>query len=479
MSREVVTPHRLTRLLGTWYQGEATSADKLAEGLRSLIMTGRISTGGRLPSERQLASTIGLARTTVGQAFSLLRDEGLLHSQVGVGTFVTKSGLAAGARGDARLQSFMEQPPEGRIDLRSAAVLGLPMVFEELGRLSMQDFASHMGTHGYVPKGLPELRQAIAQYYYGDDLPTTGDQIVVTAGAQQAMHLIAKSLLEDGDVVVIEEPTFRGSLETLRAAGARLVGVRASKCGIDLEQLQSVFERNRPKLMLMQSTVHNPTGATLSEEARREVGRLADLHGVMIVDDTSNGDLLFARERPTAMAAITSRVITIGTASKLFWGGLRVGWIRADANLLPGIAAVKNAEDLGTSLPSQIATVKLLRRTEEARAWRRSLLLQAYTQTMVWLGSMMEDWEVQPMSGGASLWIKLPDGHSATAFAEHARRNGIDVLAGTTFSWASDCDDHLRIAFASQPSDVLEGLTRLRTLWRQQRGNGHSRRIGL
>lgn len=480
MAREVVTPHRLARLLGAWYDGDATSADKLAEALRGLIVTGRISPGGRLPSERQFAPTIGLARATVGQAFSLLREEGLLRSQVGVGTFVSTSGISAGARGDARLQSYMEQPPAGRIDLRSAAVRGLPMVFEELGRLSSVDFEPHADTHGYVPKGLPDLRDAIATYYYGDEVPTTSDQIVVTSGAQQAVNLVAKSLLEAGDVVIIEEPTYRGSLETLRAAGARLVSVPTGPGGIDVEQLRLAFERQRPKMVLLQSTVHNPTGATIGADARREIGRLAELHGVTILDDTSNSDLLFSDRRLPPFAADPSRVISVGTSSKLFWGGLRVGWIRADRHLLTLIASVKNVEDLGTSLPSQIATIKLLRRTDEARACRRHLLREAHAQTMGWLASMFEDWTVQPITGGASLWIKLPEGRSATTFSEHARRNGIDILAGPTFSLNSGCDDFLRLSFATQKPDVvLEGLERLRTLWRQEKPGSHSKQIGL
>src|SRR5690606_34798536 len=117
--------------------------------------------------------------------------------------------------------------------------------------------------------------------------------------------------------------------------------------------LRLAFERHRPKMVLLQSTVHNPTGSTVPEDARREIGRLADLHGVTLLDDTSNSDLLFSEQRLPPFAAGPSRVITVGTSSKLFWGGLRVGWIRAEPDLQTLIASVKSVEDLGTSLPSQ------------------------------------------------------------------------------------------------------------------------------
>jgi DNA-binding transcriptional MocR family regulator len=455
----------LARLLGTWNTGRGGLADKLAGGLKNLIRTGRLPAGSRLPSERQFASVLGLARTTVGAAFSALRDDGTLSSRTGVGTFVSSSGMTALARGDARLQSFLEHRLHGRLDLRSAAVHALPMVPEELGKLSPEDFLPLADTHGYLPEGLPILRQAIAAYYCDDGLPTDPEEVLVTAGAQQAVHIMANNSLEAGDTVLIEEPTYRGGIESLRAAGARLIAVPSGDDGIDLDQFRDAILRHRPKIALILSTVHNPTGASLTNDKRALIGSLAEENGVTLIDDASTTDTLKHRDRPFPLAYYSARTITIGSASKLFWGGLRIGWIRADRHLLASLVATKGAEDLGTSIPSQVATSRLLKRTAEAREHRRRLLEQAREEALSELATLLPEWHVHPTQGGASLWIRLPAGFSATAFAEQAKNAGVDILAGPTFSTNNGCDDHLRIAFSAPRDVVLDGLTRLAGVW--------------
>jgi DNA-binding transcriptional MocR family regulator len=462
--------HRLARLLGSWDEGGGTKGDKLATNILRLIIDGHLAAGSRLPSERHLATTMGIARTTVGHAFSLLRDEGVISSSTGVGTFVTASGQSASARGDARLQSFIETVPSGTIDLRSAALLPLPMVFDEFQRLSDHDFGTLANTHGYLADGLNELRCAIADYYERDGLRTRPEQIVVTAGAQQAIHISLSSILNAGDVVVVEEPTFRGGLETLRASGARLVSVPSGAGGLDVAAFRSVIERTRARVALLLSTVHNPTGSTLSNERRRDVGQVADHFGVTLIDDTSNCDLFISPERPAPLASFTSRTITVGSASKLFWGGLRVGWIRAESELLHAILSAKNTHDLGTSVPSQLVTSHLLARYQEARGQRRMQMLEGHVRKRRLLEAQLPDWVVGPSTGGASLWVKLPAGRSSTLFAERARRAGVNVLAGPTFSTNNACDDHVRIATSVDAATFETAVQRLAEVWQKAKG---------
>ncbi|MCY6381895.1 PLP-dependent aminotransferase family protein [Hoeflea prorocentri] len=465
MMGELVNTHRLTRLLGSWEDSDGTLSNNLASGLRLLIENGQLPAGCRLPSERQLAATMGLARTTVGAAFDELRDDGSLNSRAGIGTFVSSAGRTAGARGDARLQSFLERRIMGRVDLRSAAGQALPMVAEELGRLSAADFEPLLGNHGYYPKGLPALREAIAQYYVADGLATSAREVMVTAGAQQAVHIITRSLIEAGDVIVVEEPTYRGGIESLRAAGARLVSVKSGDEGLDVGFFADALERHRPKMALILSTVHNPTGSCLENDKRLEIASLAGEYNVTIIDDASTADTLCRDNRPLPIAGFCSNTITIGSASKLFWGGLRIGWIRAQADVLSSLVAAKSAEDLGTSIPSQIATERLLRRVPEARCLRRALLEDRLTEVLARLAYLLPDWHVHPNQGGASLWIQLPKGRSALAFAEQARRAGVDLLAGPTFSISNECDNHLRLAISAPREKLETGLQRLAHVW--------------
>ncbi|MBO6638174.1 MAG: PLP-dependent aminotransferase family protein [Roseitalea sp.] len=467
---ELINSHRLARLLGPWDCSDGTLSNSLASGLRLLIVNGQLPAGSRLPSERSLAATMGLARTTVGAAFDELRYDGSLSSRTGIGTFVSSAGRTASARGDARLQSFLEPGIVGRVDLRSAADQALPMVAEELGRLSAEDFEPLLDNHGYFPEGLAELREAIAGYYRADGLETSAEQVMVTAGAQQAVHIITRSLIEVGDVVLVEEPTYRGGIESLRAAGARLVSVRSGDKGLDVEQFAEVLERQRPKMALILSTVHNPTGSCLENDKRAEAAMLAEQYGVTIIDDASTTDTLCRDERPLPIAGFCKDTITVGSASKLFWGGLRVGWIRAQTGVLTSLVAAKSAEDLGTSIPSQIVTERLLKRLQEARGQRRALLEDRLTDALACLDCLLPNWHVHPTQGGASLWVRLPGGRSSLAFAEQARRAGVDLLAGPTFSVLNECDDHIRIAISAPPEMLETGLLRLSRVWHDWAG---------
>ncbi|MEQ7004827.1 PLP-dependent aminotransferase family protein [Actinopolymorpha sp. B17G11] len=466
---------RLIRLLDGWADQPGGLSTRLAEALRQLVRAGQLPAGTRLPSERILASALGLGRTTVGQAFDTLRAEGILVSRTGTGTFVSTAAGHANARGDDRLRSFVTDTlvagPRGtrqlnaRIDLRSAALPGIPMVADELDRLSAADFAGTLPSHGYVPRGLPVLRTAVASYYTALGLRTDPGQVLVTSGAQQAMRIVAETLVEPGGTVIVEEPTFRGAIEVLRSVGAHLVGVPSGREGVDIDALAAAVRRHRPVFALLQSTVHNPTGSVLPERARAAVARLSAEAGLTIVDDAAPTDAIIDGPPPPPLASYGGDVLTLGSASKGFWGGLRVGWLRAGRDLVERLAIVKGAEDLGTSIPAQIVTARLLDRAAEARAHRRATLGSARDFALQILAEELPDWRSYVPAGGASLWIELPAGHSATTFTERAGRAGVDVLAGPTFSCEDALDGWLRVAFAAPEDVIADGLLRLAELW--------------
>lgn len=461
-------PAALTRLLDDWADRPGVMSDRLAGSLRQLVRSGELPSGTRLPSERALAGALGIARGSVGQAFDSLRADGVLISRAGTGTFVSAAGGQAIARGDHRLRSFLRTT--NRIDLRSAALPGVPFVAEELAR--PYDFAELLRSHGYVPGGLPMLREAVARYYDALGLPTAPEQILVTSGAQQATRLLAETLLEPGATVLVEEPTFRGAIEVLRAAGARLVGIPSGGDGIDLAALEAALHAHRPTLVLLQSTGHNPTGSVLADPERRAVTALCARYAARVVDDAAPTDALLDEVLPRPLAAHDDAVLTIGSASKGFWGGLRVGWLRADPHMVSRLAVVKGAEDLGTSLPAQVVTSRLLPRAAEARAYRRRTLTVARDLVLETLAAELPQWRPVVPRGGASLWVRLPAGCSATALAERAGRAGVDVLPGSTFSCRDELDGYLRIAFAAPPDELTEGLARLTSVSARTRRAG-------
>ena len=495
----VIGRHQLARLLEGWVTGQGALHTRLTGRLRALVRSGQLPAGTRLPSERILAGALNVSRNTVGAAFDQLRGEGLFSSRRGDGTYVSLAGRHTLIRGDDRLRSFLTPPetvlpgtvlpgttppgttssgmtPPGttpaeahrgaRIDLRSAALSGLDLVTAEIDRLSGADLTELVGTHGYLPAGLPALRQAVAGYYTDLGLPTAADQVVITSGAQQALRLVATALLEPGSPVLIEEPSFRGAIEVLRSAGARLIPVPSGPAGIDVAALRAAVRAqraHRPALVVIQSTVHNPTGSVLDVSGRRALAGL----DVPVLDDATLYDTLVDEPAGPALkptAAYGGPVITIGSASKSFWGGLRVGWLRADPATVATLTSVKGGEDLGTSVLAQLVTARLLPRIGLARERRRAALGPARDTVTAAVSELLPEWRFEPPAGGASLWVRLP-APCATAFAQAAGRAGVALLPGPTFSCADGLDDHLRISFAPPLPDVLSGLHRVAAAW--------------
>src|ERR1700760_3357718 len=466
----VIGRHQLARLLEGWVAGDGALHTRLTGRLRSLVWSGLLPAGTRLPSERILADALNVSRNTVGAAFDELRADGVFSSRRGDGTYVSLAGRHTLSRGDDRLRSFLPSPAftgpgaaEPRIDLRSAALPGLDLVTAEIDRLHGDDLKDLVATHGYLPAGLPALRQAVAAYYADLGLPTTEDQIVITSGAQQALRLGAPPLLEPGAPVLIEEPSFRGAIEVLRSAGARLIPVPSGAAGIDVAALRAAVRAHRPVLVLLQSTVHNPTGSVLDASGRQA---LSDL-GVPVLDDATLYDTLIDPPagppvKPTA--AYGGPVITIGSASKSFWGGLRVGWLRADPATVAALTSVKGGEDLGPSGLAQQGTARLLPSVELARERRRAVLGPARDQVLATMAELLPDWHLQRPAGGASLWARLPPPRAAPV-AQAADRAGVALLPGPTFSCADGLDDHLRISFAPPLPEVLCGLARIAAAW--------------
>lgn len=464
MTRSTVGIHQLARLLGDWSSADGVLHVELARRLRELVREGRLSAGVRMPSERSLGQELHLSRNTVAGAFDVLRGEGILTSRQGDGTYVSAGGRGSSARGDDRLFSFVSSEPatsdRRAIDLRSAAVPGLEMVADEMRNVDLA--LELVGTHGYVPSGLRELREAVAAYYSDLGLETVAENILITSGAQQALRLAAAARLSPGDVVLMQEPSFRGAIEALRSLGARLVALPPWPAGDWKEAIERLVERARPALIVVQSTVHNPTGQVMPAPQRRILTEVSSRFGVGVIDDTTLLDTLIDDDMPDVLRG--DQVMTVGSVSKSFWGGLRVGWLRADADTIGRLASMKGGEDLGTSIVAQSIAASLLPRIDDARAERRRTLRVARDRVMAAVASELPEWEFRAPVGGASLWIRLP-GPTAGAFAEQARREGVYLLPGPTFSCEDGLQNQLRVAYADDVDETIDAIGVLARVW--------------
>lgn len=451
---------------------------RLSRGLRRLIETGELPPRSLLPSERLLASALCVSRTTVVMAYQELQAEGRLERRRGSGTRV----LSSDSLGDRETVSALSlagshasaqflNGPLATLDLSTAALPGLPIVARVAAELTGHDYERLVAQHhGYHPRGLLTLRRRLAHWYTESGVPTSEDELVITSGAQQALELIAAGCLQPGDDVLVEQPTYRGALEVFSRSKSRLRAIPCDRDGVDVGAVASLVADRAPRMLYLQSTVHNPLGTVVSDDRRRRLLHLMQERSTVLVDDTSLSGTLFRASSPVPLAAHgpPERVITIGSMSKLFWGGLRLGWIRASARVTSRLAQMKGLTDFGTSLVSQEIGLHLFDHMAEAEATRRAQLTRGLGDLTALLTEHLPSWTWDAPQGGPSLWVRLPAG-DGTRFAPMALRFGVAILPGAVFSADGSTDDHIRLPYALPGEVLASGVHRLASAWEAYR----------
>ena len=441
---------------------------RLATALESAVLRGTIAAGTRLPSERDLAQRLGISRSTVVAAYDRLKADGRAHTQRGSGTYAGPPGpLARGRFSPGHLASIVDNRdgPRQSVEFTIAALPGSRELGPAGERLAKQLQKLSKETPGYVPLGLPALRREIARGYTARGLPTDPDQIIVTSGAQQAIALVAQ--LFRGERVAMEDPTNPASLDAFRAAGADIVAIAVDADGVVVDELERLPAARMPLGVYAATTYNNPTGTVLSPARREKLAALAAREGWTIVEDETLCDIsMHDVEPPLPIAALESgaTVLTIGSACKLFWGGLRIGWVRGEAHMISRIAPLKIVADLGTSLVGQALCAELLPLRDRVRAERRAQLAARYRTLVGALERELPAWSCNDPRGGSSLWIELPYGDSAS-FAVEAARYSVTLAPGPVFSSAERHARRLRLPFVLDPDVLIEGVDRLAAAW--------------
>jgi len=350
---------------------------------------------------------------------------------------------------------------------------------EGLAEASRQALATNPGaalqygaTEGYDP-----LREQLAAYMRGKGVASlTPQELIVTTGSQQALDLLGKTLIDPGDTVIVEGPTFLATIQCFRLYGAQVISAPIDAQGVQVDRLEALIERHRPKFIYLIPTFGNPSGAMLSLERRRRVLELAVRHQVLVVEDDPYGDLYFGEPPPPSLLALSAEVpgsrdwlAHCGSLSKVLSPGLRVGWLAAPAELLAKATMCKQFSDAHTSTFAQATACAYLQggRMGEAVAQVR----RAYAQRAQAMGEALrrelgEGIAFEQPHGGMFLWARLTGsgGHLADA-AELARRaigQGVAFVPGAPF-FASEPDlSALRLSFATADLDrIREGVARL------------------
>jgi DNA-binding transcriptional MocR family regulator len=470
----------LEAVLAGWRAGSGPRARRLAALLRSAIEEGALVAGTRLPPERMLAARLGVGRGTVAAAYAALDREGLVERRQGRGTEVARGeGAFEGSRAaevatslqrNLLFRSFGESSAD-TVDLLGGSAPPSAAVRQAIAAaVAAVDLDELATDHGYFPLGYPPLRRAVAEHLSARGLPTAEDEILITSGGQQAISLVASSLCGPGQLVVLEDPTFPGAIDAFRTVGARILTVPVLGSGSDVDLLRETLAASDVRAVYLMPSFQNPTGALMPEEARRQVGRLIRATGVPLVEDDVHAGLALGRESPPPVAAYVrdAPVITLGSLSKLFWGGLRVGWVRATSAAIAQLGRLKAVSDLGTSLLSQAVAVGLLGELDRIEVIRRQEVGERLAVLTGQLEQSLPDWRWSDPAGGLSLWVRLPEGH-AGELAQVARRCGVAIVPGSVMSATGSFDDYVRLPLDHEPDVLEEGVRRLALAWKDYR----------
>ncbi len=473
--------------------GESPMYRQIGDFLRQSILSGAMAPETRLPATRRLAQDLGVNRITVQNAYAELEADGLIFTRTGSGTYVlpqvplapiprrepgapwplwqTDVGERCGLPGSSSPTEMLEAARHPR-PVNLAGGCGDSRLFpaDDYRRVVQAVLrrdgvtALEYGDHaGYLP-----LRSTIAQILASQGIPARPGNLLITAGSQQAIALVTQLLLRPGDAVLTESPTYAIALDLFRALGLKIVGATMDGSGLQAERLEPLLQQHHPRLLYTMPNFHNPTGACMSLQRRRQLIALADRYNVPILEDDFVGDLRYEGRALPALKSIDpgGRVLYVSTFSKMLMPGLRVGFLFAEGPFFDSLVQYKRVNDLTTSNLHQRALEAYvtvgryqshLRRTSLIYRKRRDAFVQAVNRHLPATVSL------DPPQGGLFAWLRLPDGMSAEELLPLACREGTAfVPGGVFFPHGPDGDRFLRLNFVSQPpEETEEGIKRL------------------
>jgi len=431
--------------------------------MKGMIDSGVLPNGSRLPATRELAGQLGLNRTTVSAAYALLESEGLIAGHVGRGSFVTGGIRSAG---DAPASaSFSRSRP-------SELLFPLEEFRKSCAEVIASDDAASILQLG-TPAGYPPLRRYLLEEARAEGTARESDDILITSGCQQAFDLLQRTIGQ-GATVLIEDPVYLGVRSVFERAGARLIGVPVGAEGIDLDSLERIIAKERPRLLCVTSNFQNPTGATMPLAARHALLRITQAGGVIVIENDIYGPLCYEGASLPAIKRLdeTGDTILLRSFSKVAFPGLRVGWAIARRPLIEKLTEAKQWSDLHSD---QLSQAVLLRFSESGR-------LEEHRQHMLVAGrerlqAALEACEkylpagakyTRPR-GGMSLWIQLPEWLDAGELLPRAEREGVTYLPGRYFAVSRPQPNGLRISFAGMtPEEIRSGLAILGRIFRHE-----------
>jgi DNA-binding transcriptional MocR family regulator len=470
VSSHTVDLDELRALLGEWRNGAGSLAERLAAAVEQAIERGELLETWRLPAERSIAEELSIGRSTVVRSMEVLAARGIVQRVQGAGSFVTgkrssprAATLPPGLRSKYQVGEYTG-PGIHAATVPSSADLPAEALTVTAGELLDASPDGERPGSGYHLAGLAGTRRAIAAMLTSQGLPTGPDAIIVTTGATQSLSLVFDQTLAPGDVVVVESPTFPPTLDLLRRAGVQVVPVRTGDGAVDTEGLAKVAKKARAKMVVVTATINVATGHSVATTERQALVRLAQA-GITVVDDCTLADYHpLPQPQPLAALAELRTILAVGSFNKIYWGGLRMGWIRSHPSLVQSLVRTKAKTDAGSSIPSQLILAKLLRHHDSIVEKRRVQVERRAASTRDFIRRELPDWIIESPGHGPAMWIRLPVRDSAE-FVAFAYQQGTGVGYGGMYRSDGRASQHIRLTLTSDDDDVARGVASLKAAW--------------
>lgn len=474
MSKAKISETALADAIGEWTTFDGPLFRRLAAAITEAIARGDLPSQRFLPSDRTLARHLAVYRGTVIAAYDLLRDGGWVERRQGSGTRITVDtprpvvdihDHAAGLRA-RRLTARKIDRRHGLIDLGVSILPDSSQLDDSALALDRTTLHRLGRDHGYQPLGSSALRRRIAELHTAAGLPTTVDQVAITLGGQHAIALTARLLIRPGDNVLVESPTYPGAIDAYSRAGAHLISVDTDGAGARVDAIEREAERSPARLSYVMPSCHNPKGSVMPEGRRRALAALSDAQQLWVVEDNSLEQLVLDGPAPAPIAAHATggHVITIGSLSKVLWGGLRVGWLRADRTVIDRMGRLRAALDFGNCTVSQAIALRALDDHDAVVERLRATYRHRSALCAQLLAERLPDWTFDMPAGGLSIWVRLPHG-TADDFAIFAARHRVAILPGGAASADEGHLSHLRLSYGLDETHLDIAIGRLADAW--------------
>lgn len=444
---------------------------QLYESFKSLIEENKLE-DEKLPSIRSLANKLGVNNVTIVSAYKRLEQEGYVYSIKGSGTYIKRIQFTETPyleEGDMELM-ISGILPISKDSINFASISPTPDLFpiDEFKQALIEVLDRERGLAFLYPEinGYEPLRESISKFLM-DNYKTKvhKEEILITSGGQQGLDIISKTLINQGDCIFVENPTYSGAYAAFKSRGAKIIGIPMNKDGIDISTLKSLIKRYNPKFLYMMTNYQSPTTYSYSEEKKQELLNLSKQFGFYIIEDDFLTDLTFDNKVRTPLKGLDmgNKVIFIKSFSKIFMPGVRIGFITLPNSLFKDILKAKHTTDISSSGFLQRSFDLYLRKgywkshIEKVKRvyYEKYLLMIEELQVLNKYGI-----EFTPPMGGLSLWLKLPKNIDAFEFYKECNDKKLAIVPGKVFFIDDSIySNYIRISFgAVSNEEIIEGV---------------------